>query len=503
MALLPIMAARASAQEKRQPSESAGSLETGAQSPVPLVTQPLVPDAAKPGGAGFTLTVDGAGFADGATILWNGSRRATKFVNQDRLAAAIGAQDIAVAGTASVSVANTGSGKERSNVTFFPITSPTRSVAFTGSSFSAGNPPIQVALGDFNGDGKPDIAVVDFNCTFLSLLTCDGTGSVSIFLGTGSGKFQPRGSFTVGFGPAYAVVGDFNRDGKLDLSTSNIGDNTVSVLLGNGDGTFQTATAYPVRQSPSALITADFNGDGKLDLAVNDGGSDAVSILLGNGDGTFQAEADYATATMPQGLAAGDYNGDGKLDLAVNDLNCPNNPTCGPGLVSILLGNGDGTFQAHVEYPTGPLPDTVATADFNGDGILDLVATTGTYGTNNTVSVLLGNGDGTFQPYVSYTAGTGTSFVALGDFNGDGKIDMAVANEVSNTVSILLGNGRGGFQPHIDFAAGTTANGIATGDFNGDGRLDLVVADLSSDNTVFVLLQSPQTQLSPPGSDIR
>ena len=167
---------------------------------------------------------------------------------------------------------------------------------------------------------------------------------------------------------------------------------------------------------------------------------------------------------MPQGVAVGAYNGDGKLDFAVNDLNCVNFRSCGPGMVSILLSNGDGTFQNHVEYPTGPTPDAVTVGDFNGDGPLDLVTASGTYLTNNTVSVLLGNGDGTFQPNVDYITGTAPSFAALGDFNGDGRVDMAVVNATSNTVSILLGNGDGAFQPRIDFPApiGPTASPLAT-----------------------------------------
>ena len=267
-----------------------------------------------------------------------------------------------------MSVVNPSPGGGTSNVVFFPITNPIPSVHFAGSSLPTGNEPIQLAVGDFNSDGKLDLAVVNFNCTFSALLTCNGFGSVSIFLGTGGGTFRERGTFAVGLGPTYAVVDDFNRDGKLDLATANLGDNTVSVLLGNGDGTFRPANACTVGASPTEVMTADFNRDGKLDLAVNNLGSDTVSILLGNGDGTFQSQVQYATASMPQGVAIGDYNGDGNIDLAVNDLNCVNFPACGPGMVSILLGSGDGTFQTHVEYPTGPSPDSVTVADFNGTG---------------------------------------------------------------------------------------------------------------------------------------
>ena len=479
------------AQEQHQQSERTSNLDPGGANPVPLVNQPLVPDATAPGGAGFTLTVTGAGFVRGARIMWNGSSRATTFVSDDKLTATISAQDIKVASTASVSVVNPGPGGGRSNVIFFPITNPTTSVHLVGSSFLTLYQPVQLAVGDFNRDGKLDLAVVNFDCTFSPVFRCKGSGLVSIFLGTGHGTFWLRRTFAVGLGPTYAVVGDFNNDGKPDLATSNLGDNTVSILLGNGDGTFQPASAYAVGQSPTALAAGDFNADGKLDLAVNNHDSDTLSILLGNGDGTLQTPVDYLTGVLPQGVAVGDYNGDGKLDLAINDLNCLNYPACGPGIVSIFLGNGDGTFQTGIEYPTGPLPDSVNAADFNGDGILDLVTASGTYGSNNTVSVLLGNGDGTFQPNVDYTTGTAPSFVALGDYNGDGKIDMAVANQVSNTVSILLGNGNGTFRPYIDFPAGTGANGIATGDFNSDGRLDLAVGDLSSAKTVFILLQSP------------
>jgi hypothetical protein len=171
-------------------------------------------------------------------------------------------------------------------------------------------------------------------------------------------------------------------------------------------------------------------------------------------------------------VTVADFNGDGKLDLAVAN-NRSNN-------VSILLGNGDGTFQPAVEYGAGSNPTSVTVADFNGDGKLDLaVANNG----SNNVSILLGNGDGTFQPDVNFAAGSGPSSLAVGDFNGDGKLDLAVANNGSNNVSILLANGDGTFQPAVEYSAGESPSSVVVGDFNGDNKLDVAVANNGNGNS--------------------
>ena len=172
------------------------------------------------------------------------------------------------------------------------------------------------------------------------------------------------------------------------------------------------------------MTTGDFNGDGKLDLALPNQADNTVSILLGNGDGTFQRHTDYATGATAQIVTTGDFDADGNLDLAVT--------TDGSNAVSILLGNGDGTFPTHVEYATGSGAFHIAIADLNGDGKLDLAVN------GVSLNVLLGNGDGTFQSHVEYGVGSGPVGVTIGDFNGDGRLDLAEANFNDNTVSVLL-----------------------------------------------------------------
>jgi hypothetical protein len=458
-------------QEEPRSSTKTG---TGTANPVPLINQPLVPDAVAPAGSGFTLTFNGTGFVSGAVVNWNGSARATAFVNSSQLTASILASDIATASTASVSVVNPSPGGGASNVAFFEVTPPSSSIALGApSAFGAGPNPYSVAVGDFNGDGKLDLVVTNAN-------------KVGVLLGNGDGTFRPAVYYGAGSSPTGIAVGDFNGDGKLDLVVANAGSNSVSVRLGNGDGTFQSPMNYGTGSAsqPLSVVVGDFNGDGKLDLATANFNANSVSILLGNGDGTFGAAVAYNVGSSPRSVAVGDFNRDGNLDLAVANEFSSN--------VSVLLGNGDGTFQPAVYYSAGINgPYSVAVGDFNGDGKLDLVVVNVGY----SVSVLLGDGDGAFQNSVNYGIGGEGSWVVLGDFNGDGKLDLAVANYSSNNVSVLLGNGDGTFQAHVEYLAGETPNQIAAGDFTGSGRLDLAVADIST-TTVSVLLQIPTVSLS-------
>ena len=446
------------------------AVQASAANPVPLINQPLLPDAIKPGSAGFTLTVNGTGFVSGAVVKWNGNVRTTTFISKSRLTASILSTDVAKASTASVTVVNPSPGGGSSNVVFFPIKAAGTWAAFRlASHFAAGAGPETLVTADFNRDHKLDLAVPNPN-----------SNNVSILLGNGDGTFKPSVEYSVGQAPIVAAVGDFNRDGKLDLVVANNISNNVSVLLGNGDGTFQTAVEHSVGKNPAALAVGDFNRDGKLDVVVTDQGSNKISVLLGNGAGSFQSVLTYAVGQNPVSVAVGDFNRDGKLDLVVAN-NYSNN-------VSVLLGNGDGSFHAAVNYGGTPNAASLAIADFNGDGKLDLVVTNPP---GSDVAVLLGNGDGTFQSAKTYSTGYEPS-LAVGDLNGDGKLDLAIANIGADSVNTLLGDGHGGFQQTVGYTAPTNALSVALGDFNGDGKLDMAVPDGASAVSIFL-----QTQPSP------
>jgi FG-GAP-like repeat/Abnormal spindle-like microcephaly-assoc'd, ASPM-SPD-2-Hydin len=468
--------------------------------PVPLINTPLVPTSVAPGGAGFTLKVNGTGFVSGSVVDWNGSPLTTTFVSSSQLTAAVPAGKIATAGTATITVSSPGDGL--SNVQYLAITNTASTLTFTtiNPNSVATNVEQSVpvfATGDFNGDGKLDLAVPQ------------STGSsVSILLGNGDGTFAPAVSYAVGSSPDFVVAADFNGDGKLDLATGNSGDGTVSILLGNDDGTFQSAKSVSLgfgaaSSSDMFLAVGDFNGDGKLDLAVAyQNNFDVIAIVLGNGDGSFQAPVTYNTGAPlgngPFGVAVGDFNGDGKLDLAISlgVFGFGGTHVVFQG-GAILLGNGDGTFQAPTSLGLGVATSGIATADFNGDGKLDLVVL------YEDAIILLGNGDGTFQNFQTevYDVPEGTNNeMVIGDVNAAGKLDLAFSSSNPAQISVDLGNGDGTFQNPLYFNAAVPNGAIAGGDFNGDGKLDFALTNLlSADSTVTtttVVLQGAFPSLS-------
>jgi len=468
-----------------------------AQNPVPFIDQPLVPDATSPGGAGFTLTVNGAWFVAASVVNWNGSPRATTFVSSSRLTAAILASDIATASTASVTVVNPSPGGGASNAIFFPIAAPETSVSFVPvvTYGSGGGPTFSMTTGDFRGNGKTDIAAV--NCGSDGNCVSATEGSVGILLGNGDGTFQSVVTYpSGGYGTLSIAAGDVNGDGKMDLVVTNICGSsntcemdsaTIGVLLGNGNGTFQAPLVFPTGGFPSQyLAIADLNGDGKLDVVVGNcdpaqncftgSGMGSVSVLLGNGDGTFAAPVLYPSGGLNAlGVGIADVNGDGKPDIVVANCGIANSETADCSetqVLSVLFGNGDGTFQAPINTTwNGPSAGAEALADVNGDGIPDALL-----GNQNGITVFLGNGDGTFQPGVAYeTGGNGAGAVLLADLNGDGILDLMSA---SGGLAVLLGNGNGTFQEATDYATGGTASGINVADLTGDGRLDVIASDL-------------------------
>jgi Bacterial Ig-like domain (group 3)/FG-GAP-like repeat/Abnormal spindle-like microcephaly-assoc'd, ASPM-SPD-2-Hydin len=370
---------------------------------------------------------------------------------------------------------------------------------------SGGYQALSIAVADVNGDGKPDLLLT--NCGTAGSDNCNN-GTVGVLLGNGDGTFQTVVTYSSGGLNATSVaVADVNGDGKPDLLVANqcIDNNcrsgSLGVLLGNGDGTFQTVVTYGSGGYDAlSVAVADVNGDGKPDLLVanecidRNCASGLLGVLLGNGDGTFQTVVTYGSGgPTARSVAVEDVNGDGKPDLLVANLCIDSN--CSSGSLGVLLGNGDGTFQTAVTYGSGGYEAlSVAVADVNGDGKPDLLVTNcgATNSCNNdTVGVLLGNGDGTFQTVVTYgSGGFGAESVAVGDVNGDGKPDLLVANcgatnSCNNgTVGVLLGNGDGTFQTVVTYGSGGFgAESVAVGDVNGDGKPDLLVANCGATNS--------------------
>jgi hypothetical protein len=356
--------------------------------------------------------------------------------------------------------------------------------------------PTAVGIGDFNRDSNADLVV-----TGCGDRNCSKTGSVIVLLGNGMGKFKKSGLFVAGPPNTNAdtfATGDFNQDGTADLVVVNNAINqfgNISILLADGLGGFEPPVSYPVGGAgPVWAAVADFNRDHNPDLAISITTTDSVAVLLGNGDGTFQSAVNYAVGSSPQGIATGDVNRDGNPDIIAAD-ECGADPECRKGTVSVLLGRGDGTFQPKLSFDEGLFPLSVAVADFDGDGQLDLAianpcGTDGTCVSEGSVGIMLGNGDGAFQPVVNYpTTGFDTARLNVGDFNRDRHVDVVALNAQGSDITVLLGNGDGTLQAGTDYLVGLTPISVVVGNLNQDRAPDLAVADENS-NQVSVLLNN-------------
>jgi hypothetical protein len=400
------------------------------------------------------------------------------------------ASDLLTPGTIFITVSNPAPGGGISNSVFFEVTTPTQSLAFTRADTDLSTSlNLPSALTVFDYRNTGDPYLAVANQRCPANINCIlQHATISIAL-DGLGLFSQ--TFTAA-NPGSIASGDFNGDGLLDLITSSSSGISIS-LNSSPPGTWSLHKDYRVPSGCSSpFAVGDFNQDGHLDVALS--GSSGPCVLPGNGDGTFGAPVNSASATSNTILAVGDFNGDGKLDLATfSEVT---------NTISILLGNGDGTFQsaAPVNFQVGPFTNRGVAADFNGDGKLDLAVNNQT-----SVSIFLGNGDGTLKPNVDYPAGASVGALTIGDYNGDGILDFAVTDEgpANGSVNVILGNGDGTFQSHLDFAAAFPSVAIATGEFfyNGEqggpvGRAGFATTN-PQNNTVSLFVAIPTGPVNP------
>jgi FG-GAP-like repeat/Bacterial Ig-like domain/FG-GAP repeat len=347
---------------------------------------------------------------------------------------------------------------------------------------TTGFSPAALTVGDFNGDGAPDLAVAnqDFNAN-------EHPDTISLLRGDGDGTFG-RSDIPVGNSPRAVVAGQFNlvlppqpgSDAHLDLAIANAADDDVSIRRGIGDGTFVGGGTFAAGDGPRAIAIGLFNPGLDRDLAVVNEHSEDVSILLGGAGTTFSAPTNFRVGGSPSAIVTGDFDDDGEADLAVANLATDN--------VSVLRGGAGGSFSAATSFAAGDGPRSIATGHFNRDGDLDLVVANEN---SDDVTVLLGRAGAGFSAPTRIAAGDAPRGVATGDFNRDGDPDLAVANTQSNNVSIMLGGDAGSFSAAVRFTAGAGAWAVAVHDIDGDEEHDIVVTNFVANSASALLNTTP------------
>ena len=451
---------------------------------VDMATTPIPPtlaltavspaNAVNTGGGMMTLT--GTNFLPGATVTIGGvAATNVNVVSTTQITCTIPAK-AASCGPAAIVVTNTDS-KTVSSPTLF--TYRTAALTFSAATAQAMATTTRYVIAvDVDKDG--DLDLVSAN---------SGAGNLTVRLNNGNGTFAAATIVALGGMSPYSVgAGDFNADGKVDLIGVLNNGNYIKVRLGDGAGGFSVPTGDPTYSTgagPIDIAIGDVNGDQKLDVVVVNNGSNSLSTLLGNNDGTFLAATSTVVGMGPVAVILANFNNDGKLDVATADR------TTGQATVKLNAANGTGAFGAGSLILGVNSPTDLVAGDFNGDSILDLAVANST---TATIRVTIGVGDSTFNPAQGSTPTAGTTSaslrsIATGDFNLDGLLDIAVTSQADRNVSILLGQGTGAFMPKQDFTLGATADPtqLTVADLNKDGIPDIISTD-QTNNGVTVLL---------------